>query len=246
MSVVNQYFVFDGKKCKTDGMSKEQILNAIAEATGVTPSDVDEGFITTIKETNHERSIHLWKGTQAEYNALETHDSDTFYIIDDDATIDDLNAWLGLVAYNVDGLGERTTALEQTESVTIGRLNALESDTGWQEISRMKHDRTNGVIGYYRKLGKIAFVSIDYKPSDYHDPMPSNDVFTIPIQMDVAISNTTFDPEFPCIIVKNDASASRVASFITITGTTSDSTTLQVDDIEDAEYVMATFSFPTV
>ena len=88
----NPVYVFDGKLCKFEGMTKEQILNAIYEATGVMPQDVDEGFISTIVETNRSRSIHVWSGTMAEYNALPTYDANTLYFIDGDSTIDDLEA----------------------------------------------------------------------------------------------------------------------------------------------------------
>lgn len=100
----NPVFVFDGKLCKFEGMTKEQIINAIAQATGVTPSDVDAGFISTLLEQNKSRSIHVWKGTRYEYNALATKNTDTLYIIDDDTTIADFAAALD----NMD------TALDET------------------------------------------------------------------------------------------------------------------------------------
>lgn len=88
----NHYFVFDGKLCKAEGMTKEQIINAIVQATGTLPSDIDAGFISTIVEQNKSNSIHFWYGTQAEYDAMESHDKNTFYIIDGDASFDDLEA----------------------------------------------------------------------------------------------------------------------------------------------------------
>lgn len=104
----NPVYVFDGKLCKFEGMTKEQIINAIVEATGVMPQDVDAGFISTILEQHNSRSLKLWAGSMAEYNALETHDNDTLYIIDGDSTIEDLQAQIDNV---------NTTLSEQIESV---------------------------------------------------------------------------------------------------------------------------------
>ena len=108
----NPVFVFDGKLCKFEGMTKEQIINAIVEATGVTPSDVDAGFISTIVEQNNSRSVHFWFGTQAEYDALETYDSNTFYIIDGDATIDDLEAGVQNADEEIDEVREDLQAVD--------------------------------------------------------------------------------------------------------------------------------------
>lgn len=88
----NTFYVFDDRLCKFEGMTKEQIYAAIADATGNTPSSVDEAFITKIKETNKNHALSLWKGTQAEYNAIATKDADTFYIIDDNTAIDDIKS----------------------------------------------------------------------------------------------------------------------------------------------------------
>ena len=65
-------------------MSKEQIIAAIAEATGNIVTDIDGAFITMLKEQNAGKSIKLWVGTQAEYNAIVANnkrDADTLYCI---------------------------------------------------------------------------------------------------------------------------------------------------------------------
>lgn len=87
-----QYFVLCEDNCRFEAMTKEQIIAAIAEATGHTPQDVDAAFITKIKEKNHNTALSFWVGTQAEYNAIETKASDCFYIITDDTTLEDLTA----------------------------------------------------------------------------------------------------------------------------------------------------------
>lgn len=75
------YYVICDDNCRFEGMTKEQIYEAIAEATGTTPTPVDEAFITKIKEQNAQHSLKVWKGTEAQYNALSTKDADTLYII---------------------------------------------------------------------------------------------------------------------------------------------------------------------
>lgn len=75
------YYVLCDDNCRFEGMTKEQIYDAIAEATGMTPTPVDSAFITKIKEQNASHNLKMWKGTEAQYNALEEHDTDTLYIV---------------------------------------------------------------------------------------------------------------------------------------------------------------------
>lgn len=65
-----KYYVFCDNDCKYEGMSKEQIIAAIAEATGATPTDIDSAFITKIKEQNKNGTLSFWFGTESEFNAL--------------------------------------------------------------------------------------------------------------------------------------------------------------------------------
>lgn len=75
------YYVICEDNCRFEGMTKEQIYDAIAEATGVTPTPVDEAFITKIKEQNANHNLKVWKGTEAQYNAIQNKDADTLYFI---------------------------------------------------------------------------------------------------------------------------------------------------------------------
>ena len=123
----NVYYVFDDKLCKYEGMTKEQIYNAIAEATGATPVDVDEGFISTIVETHNNVSMHFWKGTSAEYAALSTIDPNTYYIISDDTTLDDLQSQIDNLTEQIGNVSvfwcdNTTTADEIEAAVNNGRL----------------------------------------------------------------------------------------------------------------------------
>ncbi len=91
MSNERTYYVISDDNCKFESMTKEQIITAIAQYMDSGEiTDVDTGFITTLKEQNHNTGLTFWVGTQAEYNALETHIPNCFYIIADDTTVDDL------------------------------------------------------------------------------------------------------------------------------------------------------------
>ena len=85
-----RFWVFCDDNCKFEAMTKEQVLNAIAEATGQTITDIDEAFITKIKEQNGNRNLKFWIGTKAQYNAIQTPDNDVAYIITDDDPLEDI------------------------------------------------------------------------------------------------------------------------------------------------------------
>lgn len=86
------YNVVRGDGVFFEGMTKEQIYELIAEMTGETVQDIDQAFITKLKEINKGNSIRLWVGTSAEYNALTTREDDVLYICTDDTFVSDTNA----------------------------------------------------------------------------------------------------------------------------------------------------------
>lgn len=77
------YYVLCDDNCRFPGMTAEQIIAAIEDATGNVPQSVDDAFITQIKEQNVNANIKLWVGTSAQYNALANKSSDTVYIVSD-------------------------------------------------------------------------------------------------------------------------------------------------------------------
>jgi hypothetical protein len=84
-------FVFCENNCRYEGMTKEQILAAIAQAveTG-TVGNCDTGFITTVKTING-RGLKFFVGTQAEYDGLsKTQKDGVFALITNDTTKDGL------------------------------------------------------------------------------------------------------------------------------------------------------------
>jgi hypothetical protein len=84
------YYCFCADGCKFETLTKEQIIAAIAEATGNIVTDVDGAFITMLKEQNAGAAIKLWVGTQAQYNALVAsgnRDAQTIYCKNDGGVI---------------------------------------------------------------------------------------------------------------------------------------------------------------
>lgn len=75
-----------------EGMTKEDIITAIEQATGGEVGDLDTGFITIWKEQNAGVGIKLWVGTTAQYEALDPAPANTIYIKTDDTSISDINS----------------------------------------------------------------------------------------------------------------------------------------------------------
>lgn len=84
-------FALDEGANKHQTMTKEQILAAIVQAVNDgTIGNIDTGFITKIQEINNKTNLKVWIGTNAEFTALPTKDTDTLYLFTDDPTIDDM------------------------------------------------------------------------------------------------------------------------------------------------------------
>lgn len=84
MADSTKFFVMRGDKVLFESMTKEEIYSAIVQAIEQGEiGDIDTGFVTKIKEQNHNNDLKFWKGTQAEYNALEAVDPTTYYILTD-------------------------------------------------------------------------------------------------------------------------------------------------------------------
>lgn len=86
-----KYYVVGYGNNLYESMTKEEILSAITQAVEThTISDVDTGFVTTVKEQNANQSLKFWVGTTAQYNLIAVKDPQCFYILTDDAELEDL------------------------------------------------------------------------------------------------------------------------------------------------------------
>lgn len=104
------YYVFDDAKNLFEGMTKEQIVNAIANATGLTPEEIDADVITSaIKEQNAQKNVNLWVGTQNEYNAIATPDENTLYIVTDPHETNELQAQIDQLQSEIDNIVAAST-----------------------------------------------------------------------------------------------------------------------------------------
>ena len=78
------FYCLNENNCKFETMTKEEILEAIAQAAeGGLVFDSEAAFITKVKEINAGGFVKFWVGTQAQYNALQTIDRSCQYIITD-------------------------------------------------------------------------------------------------------------------------------------------------------------------
>ena len=103
MSERNYYVICDDG-CEFPAMTKEQILTAIQQAVESHEiTDVDSGFVTTLKEQNANKGVKFWFGTSAQFAALETKQSDTLYILTDDDTMEGIEALQEAVTKILDG-----------------------------------------------------------------------------------------------------------------------------------------------
>lgn len=122
------YYVFDDAKNLFEGMTKEQIVNAIAAATGLTPEQIDADVITSaIKEQNAQKSVNLWIGTQNEYNAIETPDENTLYCVTDPHETNELQAQVNQLQAEINEL-----VVQNTENATGFKIEAQTAEVPQQ------------------------------------------------------------------------------------------------------------------
>lgn len=170
-----KYFVLCMNNCKYEGMTKEQIITAIAEATGTTPTNIDDAFITKIKDQNKGGVIKVWRGTVAEYNAITERDDDTVYIKTDDTRDADVDAAIKALGNEIESLyaGGIATDLEITDDKTTYNVAMfdyfiLENNYGSGVISVTLNniERTNTEIyaegSYIHRSGDAGVTNYDY------------------------------------------------------------------------------------
>ena len=126
------YNVIRGDGVFFEGMTKEQIISAIAEATGNTVEDIDSAFITKLKEINKGNAIKLWLGTNAEYNAITTKEDDVLYFITDDTFVSDTSE-------SLDNLDEKINSNYNNVTLLLSSMNN-EIDTFEENINSQIED----------------------------------------------------------------------------------------------------------
>lgn len=154
-------YVHDENHNRYEGMTREQIINAIVQAVEQGEiTDLDDGFITKIKEQNGNNNIQLWIGTSAQFNALETKDENTLYILTDDDSADDWDQ----IAEDVEELGNEIAKIKDGTTRVGKASHANEADravtAGWA---------TN----------TTSFSEPDYEAYRYGDSLPEEGFYHI-------------------------------------------------------------------
>lgn len=107
MASQKNYYVIDNLNCKIEGMTKEQILEAIEQAISTGEiKDIDTGFITKIKELNKGQALRFWVGTQAEFNNIAEPELNVLYIVTDDKSKDEIYSSLESLSKDVEFANE--------------------------------------------------------------------------------------------------------------------------------------------
>lgn len=195
----NPYFVFDGKLCKTEGMSKEQIIAAIAEATGTTPSGLDDAFITKLKEMNRGNNFSFWLGTTAQYNDLATKEQNRLYILTDESFADDIEQAIQESQEAINGLSEDVGTLQND----VGNLQT-ELDDDIKPV-------TDTLVTPASGMGDFALVCTKNQTSD---PADTQEIGKgVYILMVTAYSDTTFETPVDSASVVMHTNANRSANF---------------------------------
>lgn len=191
------YYVLRADNCRFESMTKEQILAAITQAVeSHTISDVDTGFVTTIKDQNHATGIKLWYGTTAEYNALETREENTIYYKTDDTTIADLNAAITALTERLDKMPTIPSkelfwqgSIDITEGTSLYDIinpSALEGYNSFEFILTTSDGKHCTVHYDFEDFGEQKIIGVDLDPN-------VDKAYIITFQIDLIHGNTDTD-----------------------------------------------------
>jgi hypothetical protein len=156
-------YVICDANCKWEGMTKEQIYTAIAQAVSTGRiRDIDTGFIQTIKTING-TPLKFFVGTQAEYDVLsEGQKQNLFAIITNDTAKEGITA-------TIETLQNALTELERL--VMSGDVVAKEAESAYEaarvrtEIVEDSANIENGQCTLTKGLtgGYAYFVRLEYQ-----------------------------------------------------------------------------------
>lgn len=128
MSDGRKYYVLCDANCKFEGMTKEQILTAIAQAVeNGTVGDIDTGFVTTVK-TITGAPLKFFAGTQYEYEQLtDEQRQNLFAIITNDVTKEGISEMLSEHSETLSELSEKTAAQENWRDSVMDGSTAVKN-----------------------------------------------------------------------------------------------------------------------
>lgn len=124
------YYVISDDNCKFESMTREQILAAITQAIEQGEiSDIDTGFVTKLKEMNRNNALKFWIGTTAEYNAIQTKETNCFYILSDDTELEDIETEINNFRSELDGLSENVESLTEAVDENTSDIRTLQGES---------------------------------------------------------------------------------------------------------------------
>lgn len=149
------FYVICDDDSKHEGMTKEQILAAIAQAIEKgSIGNIDTGFVTKLKEQNSGCAVTIWVGTQAQYNAIAEKAVNCLYIITDDTTGEDLvKACVEAKEAAEEAWREVANAksVNFTPDVTLTKrdTDGIKNLTHWECVPRRyEYDPGTGIVHY--------------------------------------------------------------------------------------------------
>lgn len=156
-------YVFDDNKNLFEGWDKEEIIAAIVnylETHAV--GDVDTGFVTVLKEQNANKGLKFWIGTTAQYNAIETKDADTLYILTDDSELQDIEAVANQAYASVMEIANKkgVVLLNQTVNYGTGLSVDLLNDIDDYEIVKVETQFTEAVCNVRKGVNTLNIQGI--------------------------------------------------------------------------------------
>lgn len=186
MATPTVYVICDNN-CKYEGMTKEQILAAITQAVNEgTISDIDTGFITSIKTVNG-KPLKFFVGTQAEYNALSVYvKKDLFAIVTDEKGTDGIIEAIESLEKKAEEEAEKLSKVLSGETEVPKAKNAKNANEASKSTSdregysiateyfRLKHRSAyagkvaDGVPIYTNGTGDVFLVSLEIGESGYN------------------------------------------------------------------------------
>lgn len=119
-------------------LTEEQIITLVTNIVDSgSVGDIDTGFVTRLKEQNRGKELKFWVGTQAEYDAIEIAQANTFYIITDDNFKEVTNQAIQALNDRLDNI-EHTDYDEEISDLQT-RVGLLTTDVGTLEDTAATH-----------------------------------------------------------------------------------------------------------
>lgn len=189
-----KFYCFCDANCKHETMTKEQILAAIAQLLeGGAVYDPDAAVVSKVKESNAGQTVTFWRGTAAQYNAIEEKDPNCFYIVTDDTTITDISSTISeiqaaannalVIAYEAQGaVNEAVNAAEEATEAAAGAQStantAKSTATSAQSTANAALPKTGGTVsGNLTLTGKLLVNSKNICGTDFPTSAVTNQLF---------------------------------------------------------------------